>query len=226
MIDRNSLRWKAPVFIALILTVAFATLSVLAYAAARRSAIDVAHERLDNAVNQVAVIAGGGVINLGRLLTAVTEDSAVVAALRQPGTPLTREASEALRRTRTDTTLPMKMALLDIEGRPVEGIMPELAPEVPVERFAPVESVTISPFRTTNGVLEYVIAAPVHDSGRVIGQLVQWRQVTRVTSSLRLISDLIGDSALLMIGNTDGTAITELVGYAASPVHSRRRAHS
>jgi signal transduction histidine kinase len=74
------------------------------------------------------------------------------------------------------------------------------------------------PFHVENGVLEYVMAVPVRDSGRVIGQLVQWRQVTRVTTSLRLISELIGPRALLLIGNADGTAITELLDTLRPPV--------
>jgi C4-dicarboxylate-specific signal transduction histidine kinase len=218
MIDRSSLRWRAPAIIALILIGAVATLSVLAYTAARGSAIDVARERLDNAANQVGAIAGTGVINLKRIANEVSADSAIVAALRQPGSPLTPKAVAALEKLRTDTTLPLKVAVLDREGRPVEGIRPELSPELPVERFALVDSATISPFRTINGVLEYMVAAPVRDSGRVIGQVVQWRRVTRVTASLRLISDLIGDSALLMIGNNDGTAVTELSDTLRPPL--------
>ena len=108
--------------------------------------------------------------------------------------------------------------VLDREGRSVEGIRPELAPELPVERFS--LSIRRRSLRscTINGVLEYFVAAPVLDSGHVIGQVVQWRRVARVTASLRLISDLIGDSALLLIGNNDGTAVTELSDTLRPPL--------
>jgi C4-dicarboxylate-specific signal transduction histidine kinase len=218
MIDRYSLRWKAPAIIALILIGAVATLSVLAYTAARQSALDVARERLEHAANRVAVIAGGGAANIKRLADQVAADPAIVEALRQPGKPIGPEAAGALERLRVDTTLPLKVALLDIEGRPVDGVRPELVPEQLVEHFPLVDSATISPFRTINGVLEYIIAAPVRDSGRVTGQLVQWRRLTRVTQSVRLISDLIGDSAFLVIGNNDGTAATELRDTLRPPV--------
>src|SRR5688572_5906870 len=124
MIDRYSLRWRAPAIIALILIGAVATLSVLAYTAARRSALDVARERLENAANQVAIIAGPGLATLKRTANEVSAHPAIVAALRQTGQPLTPEAVAALERFRTDTALPLKVAVLDREGRPVEGITP------------------------------------------------------------------------------------------------------
>lgn len=219
MIDRYSLRWRVPGIIALILIGAMVTLSILAYGAAKNSAIDVARERLENAAVRVSTIAGAGAANLKRLANEAASDPAVVEALRNKGQPLSEAARAAMMRVRTDTTLPLKLALLDMEGRPVEGVTPELAPEAPVERInSPVDSATITPFRAVNGLLEYAIVTPVRDSGRVIGQFVQWRRVTRVTTSIRLISDLIGDSALLLIGNSDGTAITELADTLHPPV--------
>ncbi len=218
MTDRFSLRWRIPGIIALILIGAVVTLILLAYGAARRSAIDAAQERLGNAAKRVADIAAAGVANLVRQANEVAADPAVIDALRHPGRPMTHAARTALQRARTDTTLPLKVALLDTAGRPVEGVTPELAPELPVERLAPVDSPVVHPFRAVNGTLEYIVAVPVRDSGRVIGHLVEWRRVTRVTTSLRLISDLIGDSALLMIGNADGTAITELTDTLKPPV--------
>jgi C4-dicarboxylate-specific signal transduction histidine kinase len=225
MIDRLSLRWRIPGIIALILIGAWATLSILAYSAARRSAIDVAQERLGSAAKRVADIAAIGVTTLVRQANDVADDPAVIDALRHAGRPMTDAARDVLLRVRTDTTLPLKVALLDTLGRPVEGVTPVLAPEGPVERPVPVDSPTVSPFRVVNGALEYVVAIPVRDSGRVIGQLVQWRRVSRVTTSLRLISDLIGDSAMLMIGNADGTAMTELTDTLHPPViHDSARA--
>lgn len=218
MIDRFSLRWRLPAIMALILIGAVVTLGALAYSAARRSAIDVAQERLTNAVSRVSLIASAGMANVIRQGDSVARDPAVVEALRRPGTPLTPQAQLALRRLRTDTLLPLKVAVLDLQGRPVEGVTPELVREAPVEVLAPIDSPTVHPFRPVNGMLEYMIAIPVRDSGRVVGQLVQWRRVTRVTQSLRTISDLIGPRAMLLIGNRDGTALTELNDTLRPPV--------
>lgn len=207
---RLSLRWRVPGIIALILSGAMVLLSVLAYRAARESAVDAAHERLQSAVSRVAALATAGVGNLLRGAATVAGDTAVVLALRTPGQPLTAGARAALARLRTDTTQRIEIALLDTAGRPVEGVTPELVRERLEPAPAPVSAPTITPFRNNAGTLEYIIAAPVKDSGRVIGQLVQWRRITRVTTGVRLISDLIGDSASLLIGNADGTLVTEL----------------
>jgi signal transduction histidine kinase len=67
-------------------------------------------------------------------------------------------------------------------------------------------------------MLEYTVSTPVRDRGSIIGQLVQWRRVARVTASTRLISELIGDSALLLAGNADGTLLTELSDTLQPPI--------
>src|SRR5918993_382555 len=218
MIDRFSLRWRLPLIMALILIGAVVTLSALAYSAARTSAIEVAQERLSSAANRISGIAAGGTANLIRLADSAGQDPAVLAALRNPGTPLSPRAHAALRRLRADSTIPVKIAVLDAQGRPIEGIAPELVREGPVEEFAPIDTPVVRAFRPVNGMLEYVIAVPVRDSGRVVGQIVQWRRVTRVTQSLRVISDLIGPRAILVIGNRDGTALTELNDTLRPPV--------
>lgn len=203
---------------ALILIGAVVTLSVLAYGAARRAAIEGARERLTNAVGRISGVAANGIQNLTRQADSVARHPAIVEALRNPGTPLTDEARAALRRLRTDTLLPLNVAVLDLQGRPVEGVTPELVREGPVEVFAPIDSPTVHEFRPVNGVLEYKIAVPVRDSGRVVGQIVQWRRIPRVTTSLGVISDLIGHRATLLLGNANGTALTELNDTLKPPV--------
>ena len=203
---------------ALILIGAVMTLSVLAYQAAKRAAIAAAQERLTNAVTRVSELSGTSVANLIRQAAVVAEDSAIIEALRTPGTPLSPKAQAVLRRLRTDTLQPLRVAVLDSHGRPVEGVMPELVREIPAEPIAPIDSPMVSPFRAVNGVLEFVIAAPVRDSGRVVGQVVQWRRVNRVAQGMRLISDLIGRRATLLIGNADGSYLTELNDTLRPPV--------
>jgi signal transduction histidine kinase len=218
MIDRFSLRWRLPAIMALILIGAVVTLSALAYSAARRSAIEVAQERLSNAANRVSSLGGTGVAILIRTADSIGRTPAMLEAFRNPGTPLSADAQLALKGLRTDTLLPLKVAVLDAEGRPIEGVTPELVREGPIEEFAPIDSPTVRALRPVDGMLEYVIAVPVRDSGRVVGQLVQWRRVTRVTQSLRMISDLIGHRATLLIGNSDGSAMTELRDTLRPPV--------
>jgi C4-dicarboxylate-specific signal transduction histidine kinase len=218
MIDRISLRWKLPVIMALILIGAVVTLSALAYRAAKHSAMAAATARLQNAVDKVAALAATGVGNLERQAGTVARDPAIVDALRNTGKPLTPRAQAALRRLRPDTTQPVKVAVLDRDGRPVEGVTPELVREGPIERFVPVDSATISTLAPVNGMLEWSLTVPVRDSGRVIGHVVQWRRVSRVTQSLTTISDLMGRSAILLIGNADGTALTEFEDTLRPPV--------
>lgn len=218
MIDRFSLRWRVPLIMALILIGAVVTLSVLAYGAARRAAIENSRERLSNAAVRVSAIAATGVANQFRLASAVASDSAIIEALRNPGRPLTTRAEASLLRLQTDTLQPLSIAVLDRNGRPVEGVMPELVEEVPKDQVVPIDSPMVTPFRAVDGVLEYVIAVPVRDSGRVVGQIVQWRRVNRVVQSMRVMSDLIGSRATLLIGNADRSVLAELNDTLRAPV--------
>ncbi len=218
MSDRLSLRWRIPAIIGLILAVAMVTLSVLAYSAAKRSAIEAATERIDRAADRVAELSSTSMRALLRRADSVASHPAVVNALRNPGKPLTPEAHAAMRRLRPDTAQRVKIGLFDAQGRPVEGVAPELVPEGPVERPVPIDQPVIQPFRQVPGGISFLVAVPVRDSGKVIGQLVQWRQVTRVTASLRLLTDLIGRSATLLIGNTDGSLVTEMSDTLRPPV--------
>ena len=218
MIDRFSLRWRIPAIMALLLIGAVVTLGALAYSAARRSAIEVAQDRLSNAANRISILAASGAANIIRLADSVGSSPSLLAAFRHPGEPLSADAQSALRKLRTDTLLPLKVAVLDAQGRPIEGVAPELAREGPVDEFTAIDTPTVRAFRPVDGMLEYVIAVPVRDSGRVVGQIVQWRRVTRVTQSWRVISDLIGPRARLLLGNTDGTALTEFYDTLRPPV--------
>jgi signal transduction histidine kinase len=215
--DRFSLRWRVPAVIAAILVAAVAMLSVLAYGAAKRSAIDVASERLRNAAQRLADLSGAGVTTLIRTASTAAEDPAVIQALRNAGEPMTPAARAALRRVAPDT-LPVTIALFDVQGRPVEGVTPELAREGPAERLPAIDEPAFYPLRAVNGVPEFIVAVPVKDSGRVIGQLVQWRRVTRVTASLRVLSDLIGERAVLLLGNADGSVAIEMSDTLHPPV--------
>lgn len=203
---------------ALILIGAVATLSILAYGAARRAAIENSRARLDNAADRVAEATVPAIANLKQRAESAAASPLIIDALRNSGKPLSAGAQAVLRSLKTDTVVPLRIAVLDLQGRPVEGVVPELAREDPVESFAPIDSPTVHPFRTANGVMEWVVAVPVRDSGRIIGQIVQWRRLTRVTQSVRVVSELIGRRALLLIGNADGTALTEFHDTLNPPV--------
>ena len=95
MIDRFSLRWRVPAIMALILIGAVVTLSMLAYGAARRAAIEGARERLTNAANRISDVAATSMENLIRQALVAAADSAVIEALRNPGGPLTPRAQDA-----------------------------------------------------------------------------------------------------------------------------------
>lgn len=218
MIDRFSLRWRVPAIIALIVVSAVLILATLAYTTVRASVIHAAQQRLQRAVTRVAEATGPGVVNISRRAIDIADDAPILDAMRRPGAPLSPEARQALHSLRTDTTLDMEVALLDRQGRSIEGVIPELQREGPVEVLAPIEQVTIHPFRSVPGGLEYIVAVPVRDSGRVVGQIVQWRRLSRVAASMRLISDLIGSNVVLLVGNADGSLISELADTTRPPV--------
>lgn len=216
MIDRFSLKWRVPAILALILFGSVLTLAVLGYGAAKRSAIAAAQHRLETAARRVADVSEPGIKALRLRADSVAADPSVVEALRNPGKPLTAEAKATLARLQTGTT-PVDVAIFDMQGRPVEGVAPERVPENPAERFAPIDSTTFHPLRPSANTVEFVIGTPIRDSGRVVGQVIQWRRVARGGASFQVLEDLIGDSAALLIGNTDGSVMVDLSDTLSPP---------
>jgi signal transduction histidine kinase len=109
--------------------------------------------------------------------------------------------------------------LLDHLGRPLLATTeaPPLALP-PVEKLKLINQPTVGPFMNRNNGLVYTLTVPVRDSGRIVGHVVQSRRVMRATTSISLIADLLGDGANLLIGNADGSVVTDMSDTARAPV--------
>ena len=214
-ISRLSLRWKLPGIIAMILVAAVAALSALALQAARNASIELATVRLEHAARRVSTTASLNVSAFVRRLDSLSRSPALVEALRTPLAPLSDSVLRALRRIAPDSTV--AIALVDRLGRS-RGRDSLMHREKLPPGLGTVHRMTISRLQVRDQVPEYSIVSPVRDSGQIVGLVVQWRHVTRVTSSTNLISELIGDGAVLLIGNADGSTLTEMADTTRPPV--------
>jgi signal transduction histidine kinase len=216
-IGRLSLRWKIPGLIALILVLAVATLSALAYGAARRSALTGAQERLTHVAERLAGATSAGIVGLTQRAGAAAGSTVVLEALRQPDSTVSEAVMLVLRQS-VGTQEPVQVALIDRSGRALTPNAPRRGPGFLNGRYRVVDHPSFSRLYENKGFLEYTLSVPVSDSGQVIGQVIQWRRLLRVTTTLALMSDLIGDSATLLIGNADGSLMTELVDSLRPPL--------
>jgi signal transduction histidine kinase len=216
-IGRLSLRWKIPGLIALILVAAVVTLWALAYGAARRSAIELAHERLQYAAHRVSGALTGGIVAMKSRAEAAAADTNLLVALRTPLAEPTAAAERALRDMLPESTA--TAMLVDHLGRPLLATTEAPRPALPpVEKLKLINQPTVGPFMNRNNDLVYTLTVPVRDSGRIVGHVVQSRRVMRATTSISLIADLLGDGANLLIGNADGSVVTDMSDTARAPV--------
>jgi signal transduction histidine kinase len=216
-IGRLSLRWKIPGLIALILVAAVVTLWALAYGAARHSALELAHERLQYAAHRVSGALTGGIVAMKSRAEAAAADTSLLVALRTPFAEPTAAAERALRDAVLDSTA--TAILVDSLGRPLLSTKEAPPPALPpVEKLRLINQPTVGPFMGRDGGLVYTLTVPVRDSGRIVGHVVQFRRVMRATTSISLIADLLGDGANLLIGNADGSVVTDMSDTARAPV--------
>ena len=216
-IGRLSLRWKIPGLIALILVAAVVTLWALAYGAARHSALELAHERLQYAAHRVSGALTGGIVAMKSRAEAAAADTNLLVALRTPLAEPTAAAERALRDMLPESTA--TAMLVDHLGRPLLATTEAPRPALPpVEKLKLINQPTVGPFMNRNNDLVYTLTVPVRDSGRIVGHVVQSRRVMRATTSISLIADLLGDGANLLIGNADGSVVTDMSDTARAPV--------
>jgi signal transduction histidine kinase len=216
-IGRLSLRWKIPGLIALILVAAVVTLWALAYGAARHSAVELAHERLVYAAQRVAASVTNGIQSLKSRTQDAADDSTLVIALRNSSADSNGAVVRALRGIAPESTA--TTALVDLQGRPLAFSDEDTPHPLPAaDKLRTINQPTLSPLRGRGRELAYTLTVPVRDSGRIVGHLVQERRVTRAGASTSLIADLLGDGANLLIGNADGSVLTDMSDTARSPL--------
>jgi signal transduction histidine kinase len=201
---------------------------VVAYRTVRASTLEAASARLRSTVTQINTIAELGAISQVDLLRTAAADPAIAQALAHPHSPVPAAAVMAMTRLRGTGEVPGVVELLAADGSR-RAVLPESLAALPSSPPAPFPiAAEIGALFLQDGALAFTSRSAVVVDGAVIGGI----QVTRRLAAhggpnRRIVTNILGPSAVLLIGNADGTLWngTHPVAYpmaSESPVRYRR----
>jgi signal transduction histidine kinase len=188
--------------------VTVATFGLVAYLAARKTAIEATNTRLQSVLSQLVAIAGPSISTQLATLRTTGSNPAVVNAIAHPDDPLPPATLKALRTLQGGTSGNAGVLELLRPDGTVVYTMETGAPPIP--RDTSDRPVTIpsdakfEPFIDRDGAQLFEAVAPIRQRTQTIGLLRVTRSIGNATSR-RLLSSLLGERSELLIGNTDGT---------------------
>jgi signal transduction histidine kinase len=228
----NSLRWRLPFLIAVVITVVAGTVLVLAFREVQSSLLTSAGLRARGAADQIASLLAQSTQQRLLELRTVANDGAVRAYLEHPSDD-TRRAAEA-RLTKFTSPNPQVIDLWNLSRqRAFTLATPSAAtvrPVLPLETPAPaaagisgLQAYQASLF--TEATTEVTSGGSADPPGSGVGFLVVRRPAV-LTTTADALNRLVGVGASVKIGNRDDSVWTDLSKVIAAPPFERAQAGS
>ncbi len=214
-----SIESKLPALIGGLLLAAVGVFGVVAYRVVSRSATAAAFERLRSVAGQFAQMSEPQYRTRTTQVAAVASDPGVVALLRAPA-PARRDAViRALTRLGSDTVQTVAVEVRARDGRVLAAFPERSLGATDSGSSAPPrpDSAAVSPLYLHHDSVFYEVTAPILVAGQVAGHVVQRRRFAAGPAAIRSISALIGQGAVLLMGNAAGDLWTDLLARVERP---------
>ena len=224
--DSLPLERKLPLLVLGLFTLVLATSLIISYSEERRSAIEMAGERLAALGQAFAAISEQGAAQRLTLLRRASHDTAVINALRAPTAQLSSKAIQALGTlyvTAADTATPPE--LWDSRAQPL-GMHRLETPEDEqhvrdelIQAAAAGEGGHVTRLRVSNGRTSYYIGVPVRDSSKLLGFVGQERRINFNPRALSasVVRGLLGADIDFFFRNAGDNTWVRLTGAIAPP---------
>lgn len=221
-LSRLSLRWRLSWLLAMTAVLAVTAFGFFAYRAARSSAIEATHARLRSAVTQISTISELGAVTQLDLLRAAASDPAVIEALRNPQRPVSAEVRVLLQRLQGSAVRAVVAELLGSDGKALYATPSELTSPGAQPAFELTADGTIGPLMQHEGALYLLSGIAIEDAGVRLGRIRVTRRLATGTANRRIATNLLGEDAVLLVGNRDGvlwsdSAMVQYPGGENSP---------
>src|SRR3989442_563584 len=219
-----SIKRRLPLLIGTVLFVVISISTFASYQGVKDSAFDSARERLVTLTTYLATqLQQQGVAMSARTAT-IANDSTVRAFLQSPSNETRDAAIAGLKQIATaQDTGNLQVELWDAAHAPLltlpEGITPVAATLKAEFKQSEVDSSkALGAIRIINDVPAYPIVAATKDgAGKLLGYLVRWRKLSGSPEARGQLTDIVGNQAVLYIGNAKGDVWTDLVKATAIP---------
>lgn len=197
----------------------------------RRSAVDLASERLVAVTGQIVQLMEASATTLRRQVAALAADSSVQSFLKDPSNPRNVERMKALPGLGAGTGSIIATQLWDASGGLIHASGPEPLANGAEALRELAESLSDGAAAATGWLqldddsLAYPIVARSQAGDTLLGYVLQWRRITSSDRELEQLSGLIGSKAAIRVGNTHGDLWTDLLHRIEPPpvdLHSIR----
>src|SRR6266446_674737 len=219
-----SIKRRLPLLIGTLLFVIIMVSSYASYQGVKDAAFNTARERLATLITYLATQLQQQGAAMSTRSATLANDSTIRRFLESPSKP-TREAAVAILKqmaTAQDTNN-LQIELWNAAHEPLltipETATPEAAdlnPEFHQSQVDPFK--TVGTIRIVNGGPAFpVVAAARDDSGKPLGYLVRWRKLAGAAEARKQLTDLVGNQAVLYVGNSEGDVWTDFVKQVPKP---------
>src|SRR5690349_4403414 len=204
----QSIQVRLPLSMTALLTAAVVAAMGFAYGQVRRSSIGAANERLKHSSDEVAQMLGTTAASMGGAMRREAQKPEWIAALSAPTKSNHARASASLDSMRSRSTQIVDFQLWDARGAVVVSSPTSKSP-VPADIKS--ELLRIDPARDSGIVGRihlvadtpvFIVAAPVTQSTKVLGYLIQRGKLAASPNGAKAITSLIGDGSMVYLGNS------------------------
>jgi PAS domain S-box-containing protein len=216
----NSLRWRLPLFIAAVIVVVVGIFVVFAFREVKTSLVQTAAARAHGAADQIAgLLAQSTQARINELHQAASHPD--VSAYMQHPTPETEAAARARLKALPSPSAQIIELWNGAGQRTMSLVLPETAGDLlPSQSTAPTAAY-VSGLQLYRGTLftesATEVAAPAGSHAPVLGFLVVKRPVIGPSSTADTLNRLVGNSAVVKIGNQTGDEWTDMSKTVAAP---------
>lgn len=211
-----SLRKKLPFFVGLLLLAVICVYAVIAYSYARRSAIDIGHERIVKVTHQMSAIFARSADAVARAHRQLAKNNNVLSLLDTASSRLKLDSGIAMLRQSLEDEMWVSAQVVDRSGgllhREGSSDQEKLLSKALLSDalLTHPDSVWIGNLIYVDSFLYYPIVAGLQGNDRKQGFLIRWRQQRTSPQSLEQFFLLLGEGSNILIGNSDGSLWTDL----------------
>ncbi len=211
-----SIERRLPLLMSLLLLIVIVALSWSAYREVRRSAIAGARERLETVTTQLTSSNAEGYRQRVAQVARFADHEALRRFFAAPTPAAREEARLRIAPLAADTPQSIGVSLRSLDGARalVVGDSARIA-RIPPATLG--DSAHIGALATIDSTIAFPIVAPVRDSGRVIGHLVAWQRVNTSPRARRAVAGILGNDAMIFLGNPAGDVWVDLGGQRDTP---------
>ena len=219
-----SFKYRLPILIGTLLATVIIACTWASYRGVKSSALAVGRERLQNLTQQLSTLLQQSAANIMTKTAAVANEPALRAFVKSPETSSHDDVQKLLAQfTAPQDANSIRVELWNAQGKlllvsPASETTPLSDLTNDFKQTASEPFKTVGPIRQLKDLVGFpAVAAIKSEDGTVAGYLVRWRKFSASTDTRQQMTQLLGTSATLYLGNHDNHTWTDLVNIVPKP---------